>query len=77
MAAEAPAPSAPYLSTILGGLTDELLDLDAAIAYVLAADGVGLLWDDASVTALMSRTATGSVPAGERARRAPGKGWKP
>jgi hypothetical protein len=50
--AEAAAPSAPYLRTILGGLTDGLLDLDAAIAYVLAAEGVDQIWDEATLRAL-------------------------
>ncbi len=53
------APSAPYLRTIVTGLTDGLLDADAAIAYLLAASGVDLLWDDESIRALAEQPATG------------------
>ena len=52
-------PSAAYLRTILTGLTDGLLDVDAAIAYVLAAPGVDLLWDEESVRALVEQPTTG------------------
>ena len=56
---EAAPPSAPYLRTILTGLTDGLLDADAAIAYLLAAPGVDLHWDDASIRALAEQPTTG------------------
>jgi hypothetical protein len=46
------APSAAYLRTVLAGLTDGLLDLDAAVAYLLAAPGVDLGWDAASIRAV-------------------------
>ncbi len=52
-------PSAAYLRTILTGLTDGLLDVDAAIGYVLAAPGVDLLWDEESVRALVEQPTTG------------------
>ncbi len=55
---EAAAPSAAYLRTILSGLTDGLLDLDAAIAYVLAADGVDRIWDEPSIRALLEQPAS-------------------
>lgn len=51
------APSAAYLRTILAGLTDGLLETDEAIAYLLRADGVGLLWDDATIRALLEQPA--------------------
>jgi hypothetical protein len=49
---EAAAPSAAYLSTILHGLTDGILTRPQAIDYVLAAPGVDLLWDRATIEAL-------------------------
>jgi hypothetical protein len=51
---EPAAPSAPYLRTILTGLTDGLLDIDDAIAYVLAAEGVDQVWDAPTIRALVS-----------------------
>jgi hypothetical protein len=50
---DAAAPSAAYLRTMLAGLTDGLLDLDAAIAYLLAADGVDQIWDEPTIRALL------------------------
>ena len=44
---EPAAPSAAYLRTILAGLTDGLLEVDAAITYLLSAPGVDLRWDGA------------------------------
>ena len=49
---EPAAPSAAYLRTILSGLTDGLLDVDAAITYLLSAPGVDLRWDDAELRAM-------------------------
>ncbi len=51
------APSAPYLRTILAGLTDGLLETDDAIAYLLRAGGVDLLWSDATIRALLEQPA--------------------
>ncbi len=50
---EPAAPSAPYLRTILSGLTDGLLDEPAAIAYVLDAEGVTPGWDADGVRSLL------------------------
>ncbi len=55
---EAAAPSAAYLRTILDGLTDGLLDLDAAIAYLLAAQGVSQIWDEPTIRALLEQSST-------------------
>ena len=52
VALETAAPSAAYLSTILHGLTDGILDRPQAVDYVLAARGVDLLWDRATIDAL-------------------------
>jgi hypothetical protein len=46
------APGAAYLRTILAGLTDGLLDIEAAVDYLLAAPGVDLHWDRDSLLAL-------------------------
>jgi hypothetical protein len=54
----AAAPSAPYLRTILGGLTDGLLGLADAIAYLLGTDGVDLHWDEATIRALLEQPTT-------------------
>ena len=54
---QAAAPSAAYLRTILHGLTDGLLDLDAAITYLLGARGVGQLWDEPTIRALLEQPA--------------------
>ncbi|MEO6511372.1 MAG: hypothetical protein ABIO16_10305 [Nocardioides sp.] len=48
----AAAPSATYLRTILAGLTDGVLTRELAVDYLLAAPGVDLLWDRASIEAL-------------------------
>lgn len=52
---EAAAPSAAYLRTIIDGLTDGLLDLDAAISYVLTAEGIDQLWDEDTIRALLEQ----------------------
>ena len=65
---EAAAPGATYLRTILHGLTDDLLDLDAAIAYLLAAEGVGLIWDEPTIRALLEQPQS---PASSPPRRGP------
>ena len=49
-------PSAAYLRTILTGLLDGILDVDGAVAYLLAADGVDLMWDVASLEALVEQS---------------------
>jgi hypothetical protein len=49
---ETAAPSAAYLGTILHGLADGVLAHDAAVEYLLAAPGVDLLWDRATIEAL-------------------------
>jgi hypothetical protein len=46
---EPAAPSAAYLRTILSGLTDGLLEVDAAITYLLSAPGVDLRWNEAEL----------------------------
>jgi hypothetical protein len=56
---EAAAPSAAYLRTILSGLTDGLLEVDAAISYLLSAPGVDLRWDDAELRAMAEQRTTG------------------
>jgi hypothetical protein len=56
---EAAAPSAAYLRTILLGLTDGLLEVDAAITYLLSAPGVGLRWGDAELRAMAEQPTTG------------------
>lgn len=50
---EPAAPSAAYLRTILGGLTDGLLDESAAIAYVLGAEGLTPGWDADGIRSLL------------------------
>ena len=55
---EQAAPSAAYLRTLLEGLTDGLLGTDEAIAYLLAAPGVALLWDEATIRALVEQPTT-------------------
>ena len=55
---QAAAPSAAYLRTILHGLTDGLLELDAAIAYLLAAEGVEQVWDEPTIRALLEHPTT-------------------
>jgi hypothetical protein len=52
---EPAAPSAAYLRTILTGLTDAILAADEAIAYLLRADGVDLLWDEPAIRALLEQ----------------------
>jgi hypothetical protein len=54
-------PSAPYLRTILTGLTDGLLDAEAAIAYLLAVPGIELHWDDESIRRLRNSRPRGRV----------------
>jgi hypothetical protein len=49
---EPAAPGAAYLRTILAGLTDGVLTRERAVDYLLAAPGVDLLWDRASINAL-------------------------
>jgi hypothetical protein len=56
---EPAAPSAAYLRTILSGLTDGLLKVDAAITYLLSAPGVDLRWDDAGLRELAEQPAPG------------------
>jgi hypothetical protein len=57
--AHAPAaPSAAYLRTILTGLTDGILATDDAVAYLLRSDGVDLLWDAATIRALVEHPPT-------------------
>jgi hypothetical protein len=56
---EPAAPSAAYLRTILSGLTDGLLEEDAAITYLLSAPGVDLRWDRESIGALAEQPTTG------------------
>jgi hypothetical protein len=56
---EPAAPSAAYLRTLLGGLTDGLLGADEAIAYLLAVPGVDLVWDEATIRALAEQPVTG------------------
>jgi len=46
------APSASYLGTILAGLADGVLPRERAVDYLLAAPGVDLVWDRASIEAL-------------------------
>ena len=55
---EPAAPSAVYLRTLVQGLTDGLLGADEAIAYLLAAPGVALLWDAATIRALVEQPTT-------------------
>src|SRR4051812_17009112 len=49
------APSAPYLRTVLSGLTDEILDTDQAVTYLLGTQGVDLVWDETSMRALVEQ----------------------
>src|SRR4029079_4671703 len=56
---EPAAPSAAYLRTILSGLTDGLLAVDAAITYLLSAPGVDLRWDDVGLRELAEQPAPG------------------
>jgi hypothetical protein len=56
---EPAAPSAAYLRTILSGLTDGLLEVDAAITYLLSAPGVDLRWDDTGLRELVEQPAPG------------------
>jgi hypothetical protein len=52
---EVAAPSAAYLRTLLHGLTDGLLELDAAVDYLLGAPGVDLGWNAEGIRALAER----------------------
>ena len=56
---EPAAPSAAYLRTILTGLTDGLLEVDAAITYLLSAPGVDLRWDDAELREMAEQPTAG------------------
>ena len=56
---EPAAPSAAYLRTILTGLTDGLLEVDAAITYLLSAPGVDLRWDEAELREMAEQPTAG------------------
>ena len=56
---EPAAPSAAYLRTILSGLTDGLLEVDAAITYLLSAPGVDLRWDGSGLRELVEQPTPG------------------